>query len=825
MPKLVITEDGGTREVTLKSGDTIGRVADNAVQLAVKEASRKHCSLFKDGNAWFVEDLGSSNGTKVNGRKVSRFELQDGDVITVGLVEMRFLDVDEEPQIEESGWGEDDLSLEQEVFLILGGARREGEILKLPEGTITVGRSLKNTLQIKDKSISSEHARLERTGTRVRLVDLDSSNGTFLNGERIRESELESGDEVRFGAIPCTFGVGDPADYSTPVAVSGESDFDGMEEYDDDGMFELGQAPRQKDTLWNVISLLVIAGLVAGVWFLSQGRTGGGGGSESLQRGDNLLPEHAWSFELPESDDQDATPPPEWVKDRQAAGLMLDLSDEDPVSGDYVLRLSADAVGAAPLLAYLDHGHLTSSGSAFRVSVRVAGSGAIPVAGMIWLDESPGSGGIMNSQVVGKSLIYGVPAGDEWTSLEGTVLVPDGANKGMFAIGMASPGTVDFDHAILQSAQIPDHRAVAVSGSKCTLSTQGSLSVQRYGRTVIHGAGLAAREGDSLVPHDSLMAPRAESEGRVAATARTGGEAAMSLEVVAPNVLYRMVGPAVASSKWIAIPLEERSDAPASVTTITEGLGTRHGAAFSNLTADSVILGVGGDLVRVSLVGTDGGDAPLTVSFVKPDGRRPVVLLAAPGSDSLELRVQVSFGAEEQEARTLLAKARDAERQGHIGKGLMLAEQVRARFPFNEGVDAEASQLMTRLSEQARKDVAGLVRRMDDAEFFKTLTRGGARLEADLDAALKKYAGTSYGEEIAAQQARRATLLQKAMTAEKQRWAERKLIRASDYMASGNNRLARLFLESIVKEFPDSDEADQAEMRLARLKNTEKRGQ
>ncbi|HMS15963.1 MAG TPA: FHA domain-containing protein, partial [Planctomycetota bacterium] len=125
MPKLVLNEEAGTREVVLRSGDTAGRVAENAIRLAVPEASRRHCKFIEEKGVWFVEDLGSSNGTLVNGRRVSRFELADGDVIQIGLAEMRFLDVQEEAGPADSAdWGEDDLSLEDEVFLVLGGTAR-----------------------------------------------------------------------------------------------------------------------------------------------------------------------------------------------------------------------------------------------------------------------------------------------------------------------------------------------------------------------------------------------------------------------------------------------------------------------------------------------------------------------------------------------------------------------------------------------------------------------------------------------------------------------------------------------------------------------------
>lgn len=63
----------------------IGRSRECDVQLDDGNASRRHCEIVQDGAAsWSVVDLGSTNGTEVNGRRVDRSPLVDGDRITVG---------------------------------------------------------------------------------------------------------------------------------------------------------------------------------------------------------------------------------------------------------------------------------------------------------------------------------------------------------------------------------------------------------------------------------------------------------------------------------------------------------------------------------------------------------------------------------------------------------------------------------------------------------------------------------------------------------------------------------------------------------------------
>lgn len=64
---------------------------------------------------------------------------------------------------------------------------------------INIGRSSKCDVQIDDEKISSRHCRLHLKVDRLELTDLDSKNGTYLNGIRIEQSEIFVGDEVKIG--------------------------------------------------------------------------------------------------------------------------------------------------------------------------------------------------------------------------------------------------------------------------------------------------------------------------------------------------------------------------------------------------------------------------------------------------------------------------------------------------------------------------------------------------------------------------------------------------------------------------------------------------
>ncbi len=87
--------------------------------------------------------------------------------------------------------------------------RPNGEHVEFPleEETIVVGRE-DATIQIDEPLVSRQHARIERRDSGWRLVDLGSTNLTRVNGEVVRERDLENGDEIRFGRSTCRFVAG-----------------------------------------------------------------------------------------------------------------------------------------------------------------------------------------------------------------------------------------------------------------------------------------------------------------------------------------------------------------------------------------------------------------------------------------------------------------------------------------------------------------------------------------------------------------------------------------------------------------------------------------
>jgi pSer/pThr/pTyr-binding forkhead associated (FHA) protein len=67
----------------------IGRGGDADLALAEPTISRLHAALEREGDAFTLEDLGSTNGTRVNGRRETRARVRDGDEIELGRLQLR----------------------------------------------------------------------------------------------------------------------------------------------------------------------------------------------------------------------------------------------------------------------------------------------------------------------------------------------------------------------------------------------------------------------------------------------------------------------------------------------------------------------------------------------------------------------------------------------------------------------------------------------------------------------------------------------------------------------------------------------------------------
>ncbi len=91
MARVLVRVDGGVEQVfSIGRRTTLGRTPDNDIRLDANFVSRHHAVVLASNKNTIIEDLNSTNGVVVNGRRVTRQALQDGDVVNIGTSEFRF---------------------------------------------------------------------------------------------------------------------------------------------------------------------------------------------------------------------------------------------------------------------------------------------------------------------------------------------------------------------------------------------------------------------------------------------------------------------------------------------------------------------------------------------------------------------------------------------------------------------------------------------------------------------------------------------------------------------------------------------------------------
>lgn len=187
-----------TNEIT-----TIGRGRDCDIVLLDERVSRQHTEIYFDGEQYLVSDLGSFNGTVLNGEMLGDARpLEHGDQLQIGPVSLRFELSAVSEAIPRSTLVVPDSSLLATL------TTHDGTRFELVKENNTVGRGQGWDIRLTDRAISRPHAEISRRGDDFILTDLGSANGTVLNGQLVTEPlQLHDGDMILFGEHPLIFNL------------------------------------------------------------------------------------------------------------------------------------------------------------------------------------------------------------------------------------------------------------------------------------------------------------------------------------------------------------------------------------------------------------------------------------------------------------------------------------------------------------------------------------------------------------------------------------------------------------------------------------------
>lgn len=205
----LIFPNGEHGAVLLSPGSNrIGSAPDAFVRLAVEGMPADLCSLEIDGDRATLVAAPGASGLTVNGQALDPGQaLRPGDSLTLGPVQARLVAVERvssapasrPAQVDDAGATRVRAALPKYLLRGVSGAAF-GKTYAVAS-TQVIGRHHECDISIPSEEISRRHAQVKPTTDGIMVEDLGSSNGTFINGQRVQTGLLKNGDELRLDAI------------------------------------------------------------------------------------------------------------------------------------------------------------------------------------------------------------------------------------------------------------------------------------------------------------------------------------------------------------------------------------------------------------------------------------------------------------------------------------------------------------------------------------------------------------------------------------------------------------------------------------------------
>lgn len=184
----------------------------------VKGSIEKYESLFDEGDFENREEVSevsaqSGHGTPLTAEEIDAWE-EEAKAAQEALQEEPVSDADGEHWMEETKPEiHDELVTHSNAgakgakaqLTIISGAENVGKSFRLNGSAFTIGRSHNNQIILKEGKVSRQHAEIKLHGSDYVILDLNSSNGTKVNGDKVREHILQANDEIEIGGFVLQF--------------------------------------------------------------------------------------------------------------------------------------------------------------------------------------------------------------------------------------------------------------------------------------------------------------------------------------------------------------------------------------------------------------------------------------------------------------------------------------------------------------------------------------------------------------------------------------------------------------------------------------------
>ncbi len=204
---LLIVNDGHNERRVPLTGETftIGRSAGCDLVLHDPNISLRHAHIERHGSTLTVVDDRSTNGTFLNGDRITSAALLPGGVLTVGDTSLALASSGSAFAEANKSTGGIPIELRTRVADVPPVVPVAITNLQLEKDVVTIGRDADNDIPLANPQVSRHHARLRRNGTAHVIEDLGSTNGTFINGERVTSKQLAVGDQIQISVFVITY--------------------------------------------------------------------------------------------------------------------------------------------------------------------------------------------------------------------------------------------------------------------------------------------------------------------------------------------------------------------------------------------------------------------------------------------------------------------------------------------------------------------------------------------------------------------------------------------------------------------------------------------
>ncbi|MCD9458500.1 FHA domain-containing protein [Marinibactrum halimedae] len=181
--------------------------SDSQASMVIRDESvaPQHCEIYAKGEKLAIKRL-CDGQILINGRKLGQqYSLKINDRLTVGQTNLVVVDpkvdsASESAKTHEKAQSKVASVSEAQWHLVGKNGPLLGKAFPITDG-ITVGRSTECEVSLPEAHLSRRHAQFQVIGTKLRIVDLNSANGTFVNDQPIVTESISHGDEIRFDQL------------------------------------------------------------------------------------------------------------------------------------------------------------------------------------------------------------------------------------------------------------------------------------------------------------------------------------------------------------------------------------------------------------------------------------------------------------------------------------------------------------------------------------------------------------------------------------------------------------------------------------------------